>query len=361
MNHRNIRAAFSLFASLSMTAFYPALSAAANESDGCTDFYVSYYDTAGFRVGQQIIKLPGEGMVTLPQEALEVPEGYVLNEAWQTYQAPAMDTLGIDFQVVSTEPELQTAIASQQKEIANEEALMLNYRLSDGSLIDTQTFTCKHMATGGSATYPLYLNQDYFIDVPAGYRLITQPAEHYDVRLSSRKMVDLYVEPDSHAAETSDKEQIPNGQPTTVHCLYEDAAGTIIGTQDISYSQANGSIDGRTSNVILARNDLQIPAGWKLDEAWQMYYTEPGTDLMVRFQIAPVSESTELTFAGSSSDTSGAANASGRNTQPQVNGNVQTAVSLDPALSLMAAALSGTAAWQLFRRKKGKNEAGRKN
>ena len=169
------------------------------EDASLAKFIVNYVDGAGYIIASQQVSYSGEGVQTLDQNDLQVPTGYLPTESWQTYQVNPGETLSVDLSVVPDDGTLAAIYAAQKSQ--NNSALTLNYWLEDGTLINSQTFDYYRAAAGGTPVYTL--GENYSVNVPAGYTLISQAPESIQVPARNRGVIDLYVKPDGTNADGS--------------------------------------------------------------------------------------------------------------------------------------------------------------
>lgn len=169
-----------------------------------TRVHVFYVDPAGYQIGYEALDFPGDADHTVELSDLNIPEGFVLDEEYQPVTVAAGDFSNLNVQVNSANPKLAEIYASQNKD-ENRSVITFNYWTEDGNLVDSETEPLTlDGAAGGLPTISLY--QDYTIDVPKGYQLITPaPETLQDYFYDSRTIVDLQVKPvnDTAAGSTS--------------------------------------------------------------------------------------------------------------------------------------------------------------
>lgn len=76
----------------------------------------------------------------------------------------------------------------------------IQYCDSANYCIGSQTFTYSHMVTSGTGVIPLFFGGMYFVDALAGYFLLEEPVNLYDVQVGGRQIVDLLVTADKIAS-----------------------------------------------------------------------------------------------------------------------------------------------------------------
>lgn len=216
------------------------------EDTSLAKFIVNYVDGAGYIVTSQEVSYSGEGVQTLDQNDLQFPAGYLPAEAWQSYQANPGQTLSVDLPVVPDDGTLAAIYAAQKSQ--NNSALTINYWLEDGTLINSQTFDYYRVSAGGIPVYTL--GENYSINVPAGYTLITQAPDTVQVPALNRGVINFYVQPDGTNADGS------------AEALQAALNGTTYLGEQVSESIANAlgrpELAGQTP---LAGSSLSSPAG----------------------------------------------------------------------------------------------------
>lgn len=184
--------AMTMCVSLSATGNRPdnlaPVSVMAEEQDRAK-FLITYMETSGYNVGSQEISYSGEGIQTLNQADLQIPSGYALAQEWLTYQAEPGGFNYVTIAVAPTNPTLAQIYNAQGDQQFS--VLTINYWLEDGTLVNSQTFQYFRASAGGTPVYTL--NENYVVNVPAGYTLITPAPESIQIGPNSRGVTNLYV------------------------------------------------------------------------------------------------------------------------------------------------------------------------
>lgn len=231
---------------------------------------------AGYSLGDLTIKKSVDGETVSSSELL-FPEGFSLVEPWAgaTIQAGNYAANKTTLTLIANDPQVQAAIAAQPRAEAGYVAVTINYRTSDGTLVKTESFRSAVRPAAGGLGQSAFLNQNYQINVPEGYTLVSAiPSQIFTPNIRGRGMAELTVSPDTHPSETV----------TNVHCDFYSPEGELLWIQDIPFYGEG--------EVRLTQNMLQLPPGYVLDEIWTDYVTQAGQDLTVRLQIIPRQDGT---------------------------------------------------------------------
>lgn len=159
-------------------------------------FMCQYIDPNGAIVGYHAVRYPAESTATLDLEDLQIPEGYYLNEEWQTYQTEPGEWLYIDF-AVAPENEQLAAVMSQPTDVDfSRTTLTFNYWDTEGNLLDSQNYQrADRRVSSGISEYTLHNGTDYVFDVPEGYQIISDVYDSYTIPMKLRQTVDVIVAP----------------------------------------------------------------------------------------------------------------------------------------------------------------------
>lgn len=157
-------------------------------------FHITYVDPNGLTVGSQVVRVPADETVTLEESDLEIPEGFYLNEYWQTYQSDPGQWLYVEFAVAPLDDQLAVTMYNTDGLDPDQSTLTLNYYDEGGNLISSENYQKAAAGAGISSQY-FYNGTDYALNVPEGYELVSGVDDVYEVPYHGRVFADVLITP----------------------------------------------------------------------------------------------------------------------------------------------------------------------
>lgn len=238
----------------------------AEDMDGITDFFISYIDSSGLTIANQDLEVSDEidGMVFLDFEQLTLPEGYSLAQPWEPISVVAGEDLGVEVFIIYDEKDIENYFSTQTEhpQTTSLVALTFNYWTETGTLVDCQTFFYEDLrgSAGGLAFQSLYLDVNYKIYAPMGYKLLSTPLDQYDVLNGSRKIIDLVVTPGTDVTYPSKESEEEDYEACISYYRMENGQRNVVGVQCIPFF-GEGTVQ-------VSQNELEIPEGYTLNQMW---------------------------------------------------------------------------------------------
>lgn len=169
------------------------------EPTGDAVFYCTFKDQNGYKVKWDKVIYSGSGIAVLDEADLPMPEGYVLDEEWQTYATEYGSPLYIEFAVKPVNPNV-TNVLNEYIGDKGQSRLVVVYETEDGSIVDSDAFFKGRWGSAGISHYDFYLGEDFNVEAPAGYTVVSEYSDSYEVPLSGSEVVTVSVVPDGSGA-----------------------------------------------------------------------------------------------------------------------------------------------------------------
>lgn len=250
-----------------------AMPVMADDMNGQTDFYINYIDAAGFQLGDQHIRADDQdGTVELRADMLELPEGFVVDDSWQTITVAAGEDAYPDVMPVHEDPQVEAQIEQESKESASSGVLTMVYRQEDGAIAGIESFLRVFRPSAGGRYYVFeQSNGDYSANVPSGYALSEEVQPQYEVPIGGRRVVDLKV-----AAASDDAARTGAKAQSRFQITYLEE-GTVRHMQTLT-------IEGE-DDLVLREDMLELPEGYALAKPLGEYSAKPNMDMGVMLEI----------------------------------------------------------------------------
>ncbi len=245
----------------------------ADDMNGQTDFYINYIDAAGFQLGDQHIRADEqEGTIELRADMLELPQGFVLDDSWETISVAAGEDAYPDVILVHEDPKVEAQIEQESKESASSGVLTMVYRQEDGTVAGIESFLRVFRPSAGGRYYVFeQSNGDYSANLPQGYTLCEEVQPQYEVPIGGRRIVELKVAAASDEAVRTGAKAQSRFQITYLE------EGTVRHMQTLT-------IEGE-DDLVLREDMLELPEGYALAKPLGEYFAKPNMDMGVMLEI----------------------------------------------------------------------------
>ncbi|MDE5758220.1 MAG: hypothetical protein K2H85_06365 [Allobaculum sp.] len=238
----------------------------ADDMDGITDFFISYIDSSGLIIANQDLEVLDEidGLVFLDFEQLTLPENYSLAQPWEPISVIAGEDLGVEVFLVYDEEDVENYFSKQtdHPQTTSLVALTFNYWTETGVLVDCQTFFYEDLRgwAGGGAFQSLYLDVNYRIQAPMGYKLLSTPLDQYNISNRSRKIIDLVVTLGTDTSYPSKESEEGDYEACISYYQMENGQKNVVGVQCIPFF-GEGTVQ-------VSQDLLELPEGYTLNQRW---------------------------------------------------------------------------------------------